>query len=109
MKKLLLLIGTAVVLTAAFTVVLTARYVPIETPAPPADEVAVLPGAAERLANAIRIRTICAEDEGAFDDAALQNSTPTCNARFHVSTQNCNERRWRNIASCIHGPAATPR
>ena len=28
MKKLLLLIGTAFVLTAAFTVVLTARYVP---------------------------------------------------------------------------------
>jgi carboxypeptidase PM20D1 len=71
MKKLLLLIGTAVVLTAAFTVVLTARYVPIETPAPPVDEVAVLSGAAERLANAIRIPTISAEDEGAFDAAAF--------------------------------------
>ena len=71
MKKLLLLIGTAVVLTAAFTVVLTARYVPTETPVPPADEVAVLSGAAERLANAIRIPTISAEDEAAFDAAAF--------------------------------------
>ena len=71
MKKLLLLIGTAVVLTAAFTVVLTARYVPTETPVPPADEVAVPSGAAERLANAIRIPTISAEDEGAFDAAAF--------------------------------------
>jgi carboxypeptidase PM20D1 len=71
MKKLLLLIGTAVVLTAAFTVVLTARYVPTETPVHPADAVAVPSGAAERLANAIRIATISAEDEGAFDAAAF--------------------------------------
>jgi carboxypeptidase PM20D1 len=71
MKKLLLLIGTAVVLTAAFTVVLTARYVPTEASVPPADEVAVLSGATERLANAIRIATISAEDEAAFDAAAF--------------------------------------
>jgi carboxypeptidase PM20D1 len=71
MKKLLLLIGTAVVLTAAFTVVLTARYVPTETPVRPADEVAVPSGATERLAYAIRFATISAEDEAAFDAAAF--------------------------------------
>jgi carboxypeptidase PM20D1 len=93
MKKLLLLIGTAVVLTAAFTVVLTARYVPTETPVPPADEVAVLSGATERLANAIRIATISAEHEAAFDAAAfadlhayLQSAFPRVHSELQRET-----------------------
>jgi carboxypeptidase PM20D1 len=109
MKKLLLLIGTAVVLTAAFTVVLTARYVPTETPVPPADEVAVPSGATERLAYAIRIATISPEDERAFDAAAfadlhayLQSAFP----RVHSALQ---RETVAKHSSCIHGPATTPR
>jgi carboxypeptidase PM20D1 len=71
MKKLLLLIAMALVLTAGFTIVLTARYVPRELSVPAAEDVAIPSGAAERLASAIRIRTISAEDETAFNAAAF--------------------------------------
>jgi carboxypeptidase PM20D1 len=71
MKKLVLLIGTALLLTAGFTAALTARYVPTEAAVPPADPVAIPLAAAERLASAIRIATIAAEGEAAFDAAAF--------------------------------------
>jgi carboxypeptidase PM20D1 len=71
MKKLLLLIATALVPLAGLTVVLTARYVPVEWSVPAADDVAIPSGAAERLAGAIRLRTISAEDPAAFDAAAF--------------------------------------
>jgi carboxypeptidase PM20D1 len=93
MKKLLLLIGTAIALTAGFTGALTARYVPPDTPVPPADEVAVPSGAAERLAGAIRIPTISAEDEAAFNAAAfadlhgyLQSAFPRVHSHLQRET-----------------------
>ena len=93
MKKLFLLIGTALVLTAGFTVVLTARYVPTETSVPPAVDVAIPSGAAERLASAIRIPTISAEDEAAFDAAAfadlhgyLQSAFPRVHSHLQRET-----------------------
>ena len=67
MKKLLLMFVTAIVLLAGFSVVLTARYVSTQAPVTPAPEIAVPAGAAERLAGAIRIPTISAEDAGSFD------------------------------------------
>src|SRR5688572_27775333 len=92
MKKRLLLIATAFVVTAAFTVV-TARYAVTETPVPPADDIAVPSGAAERLASAIRIPTISAEDEAAFNAAAfadmheyLQSSFPRVHSRLERET-----------------------
>ena len=71
MKKLVLLIAMALVLTAGFTIVLTARYAPSDFSVPPAQDVAIPSGAAERLARAIRIRTSSAEDEAAFNAAAF--------------------------------------
>jgi carboxypeptidase PM20D1 len=67
MRKLLLLIAMAFGLTAGFTVVLTARYVPVESPVALAAHVPMPTGAAERLASAIRIRTISPEEPSAFD------------------------------------------
>jgi carboxypeptidase PM20D1 len=90
MKKLLLLIGTALALTAGFTVVLTARYVPTETVVPLADAVTIPSGAAERLASAIRIPTISAEDEAAFSTAAfadLHGYLQTAFPRVHSHLQ----------------------
>jgi carboxypeptidase PM20D1 len=93
MKKLLLLMVTAFVLTAGFAVVVTARYAPKETPAPPAEDVVIPSGAAQRLAGAIRIPTISAEDEAAFNAAAfaglhgyLQSAFPRVHARLRRET-----------------------
>jgi carboxypeptidase PM20D1 len=89
MKKVLLLIGTALAVTAGLTAVLTARYVPTESAVLPADHVAIPTGAAERLAGAIRIRTISADDAAAFDAAAfaslheyLQTAFPLAHSRL---------------------------
>ena len=71
MKKLLLFIGTAFGVTAGFIVVLTARYVPAESAVQPAAGAIIPAGAAERLAGAIRIQTLSADDEAAFDAAAF--------------------------------------
>jgi carboxypeptidase PM20D1 len=71
MRKLLLLIATAFVLTAGFTVVLTARYLPVESPVAPATDVAIPVGAAERLASAIRFRTISGDDATQCDARAF--------------------------------------
>jgi carboxypeptidase PM20D1 len=67
MKKLLVIVTTALVLLVGFSVALTARYVSMQSPAEPAAEIAVPAGAAERLSGAIRIPTISAEDLSAFD------------------------------------------
>ena len=89
MRKLRLLIATAFVLIAGFTIVLTARYVPIESPVAPAADVVVPVRAAERLASAIRFRTISADDAEAFDGAAfaalhgyLQTAFPLVHSRL---------------------------
>ena len=59
----------AFVLFAGLTLANTLRYTAAERPAPPKSDVAILPGAAERLAGSIRIPTISSEDHGAFDSA----------------------------------------
>lgn len=71
--------ATGLALLAGLGVVLTASYVSTQLPASPAPEIAVPPGAADRLAGAIRIPTISAEDPAAFDAEAFQ--------RFHVYLQ----------------------
>jgi carboxypeptidase PM20D1 len=93
MRKLLLLIATAFGLTAGFTAVLTARYVPVESPVAVAADVRIPSGAADRLANAIRFRTISADDAEAFDAAAfadlhrfLQTSFPLVHSRLQRET-----------------------
>lgn len=72
MKKVLVTFAAAVVLLAGIGVVLTARYVSTQSPATPAPEVVVRAGAAERLADAIRIPTISAEDPLALDVGAFR-------------------------------------
>jgi carboxypeptidase PM20D1 len=67
MKKLLAIVGTAVVLLVGFSVVLTARYVSTQSPAEPAAAIVVAAGAGERLSGAIRIPTVSAGDAAAFD------------------------------------------
>lgn len=80
MRKFLLLFLTALVLLAGFSVVLTARYVSIQSPAMPVPDIAVRAGAAERLSGAIRIPTISAEDAAAFDGEAFE--------KFHAYLEN---------------------
>jgi carboxypeptidase PM20D1 len=72
MKRLLLLLGSALVLLIAIVLVRTLRYRTVQPPTERAPEVAIPPGAAERLAGAVRIPTISHEDPAAFDTAAFQ-------------------------------------
>ena len=67
MKKLLVVFAATIVLAAGFSVGLTARYASTQAPVTPAPEIAVPGGAVERLAGAIRIPTISAEDPESFD------------------------------------------
>jgi carboxypeptidase PM20D1 len=72
MKRLLLLLGSALVLLVAVTLVRTLRYRPTQQAVQPAPEIAIPAGAAERLAGAVRIPTISHEDPAAFDARAFQ-------------------------------------
>jgi carboxypeptidase PM20D1 len=72
MKRLLLLLGSALVLLVAVTLVRTLRYGPTQQAVQPAPEIAIPAGAAERLAGAVRIPTISHEDPAAFDARAFQ-------------------------------------
>ena len=72
MKKLLVVFQAAIVLPVGLSVVLTARYASTPAPVTPAPEIAVPAGAAERLAGAIRIPTISAENPGPFDGDAFR-------------------------------------
>jgi carboxypeptidase PM20D1 len=90
---MLLLLGSAVTALVAFTVVLTARYESASPPVAPAHSVAIPEGAAERLAGAIRIRTLSAEDPAAFDAGAfrafhayLENAFPKVHAQLQRET-----------------------
>ena len=67
MKRLLAILTTALALLVGFSVVLTARYVSTQSAAAPALEVAVPAGARDRLAGAIRIPTVSAEESTVFD------------------------------------------
>jgi hypothetical protein len=71
MKKAILLLGAAVLLFVALTAGVTARYAFVPLAVEPAATVTVPAGAAGRLAGALRIRTISAEDPAAFDAAAF--------------------------------------
>lgn len=72
MRTLLLLLATTCALVVGFAVVLTARYVSTQSPVQAAPEVAIPGGAAERLAGAVRIPTISAEDPAMSDAQAFR-------------------------------------
>ena len=72
MRKVILLLGFALAVLVAFSVVLTARYDTVSPPVAPAPNVAIPKAAAQRLAGAIRIPTISAEDPAAFDANAFR-------------------------------------
>jgi hypothetical protein len=103
MRKLLLPLATALALLGGFSVALTARYVSNHTPVTPAPEVPVSAQAAERLAGAIRIRTISAEDATALMRRHSGRFTRTWSARFPSCTRDCNARSWEATASSIRG------
>lgn len=71
MRNLLVVAFTALSLLAAVGVALRAGNTPAEHPAPPAP-VEIPDDAAERLAGAIRVRTISAEDPAAFEAAVFR-------------------------------------
>lgn len=72
MKKLVLLIAVGVAVVVGFTAVVTARYGSEPFRVDPAPNVAVPNGAADRLAGAIRIATVSAEDPALFDAGAFR-------------------------------------
>lgn len=72
MKRLLLLLGTALVLLIGVILARTVSYGSAQPAVAPAPEVAIREGTAERLAGSIRIPTISHEDSAAFDAAAFQ-------------------------------------
>jgi carboxypeptidase PM20D1 len=79
MKKLLLALVAALLLLLAVMLVRTARFGEAEVRAPAADAYAAPAGAAERLAEAIRIPTVSNQDSAQFDTAAF--------AAFHALLQ----------------------
>jgi carboxypeptidase PM20D1 len=72
MNRLLLLLGSALVLLIGVVVVRTARYGSAQPVIVPAPEVDIPAGAAERLAGSVRIPTISPDDPAAFDAQAFQ-------------------------------------
>ncbi|HYR08403.1 MAG TPA: M20 family peptidase [Longimicrobium sp.] len=82
MRKAFLLLCFAIVLLATVALVRTARFRPVGTAVTPAPAVAIPAGAAERLAGAVRIRTISHEDPAAFDAAAFQALHAYLQAQF---------------------------
>ena len=72
MKRLLLVIGTALALLIGAILVRTLLYRSESQVATPAPEIAIPPRAAERLSGAIRIPTISHEDPAAFDAEAFR-------------------------------------
>jgi carboxypeptidase PM20D1 len=72
MKRLLLLLGSLLVLLVGVILVRTLRYRPVQPAVQPAAQVAVPNGAAERLAGAVRIPTISHENPADFDAGAFQ-------------------------------------
>lgn len=93
MKTISLVAGAALLLLVGFTVIVTARYDAVQLPVKPAPAVIVGHEAAERLAGALRIRTISAEEPGAFDAVAfgalhgyLQSTFPRVHAQLQRDT-----------------------
>jgi carboxypeptidase PM20D1 len=71
-RRCAVLAVTPLVLFAAVTAVRTARYDSMQAPVAPAAGAAIAEGAAERLAGAIRIRTISPDDPAAFDGESFR-------------------------------------
>ena len=89
MKKVFLLFGASFALFVVLAVVVTARYETAQVFVEPAPQVAIPDGAAERLAGAVRIRTISSEDPADFEGesfealhAYLQSAYPQVHAQL---------------------------
>lgn len=89
MKKFFLLLGASFALFLVFVGVVTARYESGQVFVEPVAQVAIRNGAAERLAGAVRIRTISSEDPAdfaaeSFDalHAYLQSAFPRVHAQL---------------------------
>ena len=82
MKRVLLLVGSALLLLVGVAVVRTVRAGPTQVVVDPAPQVAIPEGAAERLAGAVRIPTISHEDSAAFDAQAFQSLHAYLQAQF---------------------------
>ena len=90
MGRVFLLLGSAVAVLVAFSVVLTARYDSPQQRVTAAVMVAIRDGAAERLAAAIRIRTISTDDPALFDAGAFRlfhEYVATAFPRVHANLQ----------------------
>src|SRR5688500_784264 len=73
MKRVLLFVCCCLLLLVIIAVARTMRAGSAQVAVEPATGVAVLPGAAERLAGAVRIPTISHEDSASFDAEAFQS------------------------------------
>jgi carboxypeptidase PM20D1 len=73
MRKTLVAAGVAVVLFVAVVAMRTARFAPPTVAVASAELVPLRPGAAERLAGAVRIPTVSHEDPARFDAAPFQD------------------------------------
>jgi carboxypeptidase PM20D1 len=73
MRILLAISFTALSVVAGLTVALRAGHTPAEDLVPPAQKAEIPDDAAERLAGAIRLRTISAEEPAAFDPAVFRS------------------------------------
>jgi FtsP/CotA-like multicopper oxidase with cupredoxin domain/acetylornithine deacetylase/succinyl-diaminopimelate desuccinylase-like protein len=89
MKKLLLMLVIGLLPLIVFTVALTAQHQPVPYPVDVAPGAPVPAGAAERLAGAIRARTLASEEPAHFDPAAfralhdhLESAFPRVHARL---------------------------
>ncbi len=72
MKRLLVMLGSLIVLLVAVILLRTLRYRQVQAAVPPAPDIAIADGAAERLAGAVRIATISHEKPADFDAASFQ-------------------------------------
>ena len=73
MKKILLLVGAALVVLVGFSIARTAGFVSDAPAIERALEAAIREGAAERLAGSLRLRTISFEDSASFDGDAFRS------------------------------------
>jgi carboxypeptidase PM20D1 len=92
-RQTLVLAAAAFALLSGLAVARTGRRQTAALPAPRAAAAVVPPGAAERLAGAVRIPTVSAEDPAAFDSAAfaalhayLETAFPRVHARLRRET-----------------------
>jgi carboxypeptidase PM20D1 len=81
-ERFLVLLGTSIVLLAGVGVTQLARDDSMQAPVSTAGDVAAPIGAGERLAGAVRIRTISPEDPAAFDASAFRTMHAYLQAAF---------------------------